>query len=112
MMISEQQLGNGLAQYIKSHIVPSVPDVWSRRVMSGIADLIILKPDTVHKVTERYPIFEMLEDEDEMYDLDVMERVVKKNMQEYGDLTLDIMGGEYTFSPSDIDRLVAILHQM
>lgn len=112
MMISEDRLGNGIAQYIKGHIVPSVTDMWSRRVMSGIADLIMMRPETVHKVMAKYPIFELLEDDNEMYDIDAMEQIVKKNMNEYGDICIDLMGGEYTFNAHDIDNLMATLKSM
>lgn len=107
--INKEQLGRGISKYIKNHISPSVTDMWSKRVISGIADLIEFAPDTINRVMERYPIFEMLEDEDGMYDIDVMERVLSKNIAEYGDITIELMGGEYTFNASDINSLAGML---
>ena len=105
-MVTKQRITTGIATYMKQYIIPGTTDVWSKRIMGGLADLIAMKPDTVDRLVSNFPLLEMLEEEEGKYDLELIEKILKKNINEYGNISLDILGGTYIFTVQDIDNMI------
>lgn len=97
-MVTKQQIVNGLIAYIRQHIVPSTSDGLTKRMMAGVADVLQMKPHLIDKLS----ILQYLEDENGMYDLDVLEQLLVKNINEYGNIPVTLLGGTYTFNESDV----------
>lgn len=105
--MDKHRLAMGVSHYIKDNLTRQIPDVMSRRIMSGIGDVLLMKPEIIEKLMEKYPILEMFEEEGE-YDTDMMENVLRKNIQEYGNITIELMGAKLTFSESDVSDIARV----
>lgn len=103
--MTKQQIINGIVRYIKNTLVMQIPDVWTKRIVAGFADLMAIRPDTFDKVMEKYPIVDMVKDSNGSYDVDVLADLLIRNINEYGNITLNIMGATFTFTASDVSDL-------
>ena len=107
--MNKQQIINGLVRYIKESLIPQIPDTWTRRIMAGFADLLSMKPSAFDNIMEKYPILDMVKCEDGHYDMDIAEKLLMKNMSEYGNIPITIMGSTFTFTTSDISDLMGAM---
>lgn len=103
-MVSKQALINGLSNYIHQMVLPSITDVWNKRIMDGAMDLLVMHPEYFDRLMEKYPIVDMV-CVDGMYDIDALEEVVRHNIDSYGPITIKLLGGSYTFDANDISNL-------
>lgn len=103
--MNKQQIINGLVRYIKESLVPQIPDTWTRRIVAGFADLISMKPMAFDAIMEKYPILDMIKTEDGKYDIEIAEKLLIKNISEYGNIPINIMGATFTFTSSDVSEL-------
>lgn len=103
--MTKQQIINGLVRYIKESLVPQIPDAWTKRIVAGFADLLSMKPMAFDAIMEKYPILDMIKCEDGRYDIDIAEKLLMKNISEYGNIPVKIMGATFTFTSSDISEL-------
>lgn len=72
--------------------------------MDAFADLMVKHPEYFDKFIEKYPALDMF-CMDGMYDIDVIEETLIHNIDNYGSMTLSILGGKYTFDASDVRNL-------
>ena len=103
--MNKQQIINGLVRDIKESLVPQIPNMWTRRIVAGFADLLLMKPSTFDNLMERYPILDMIKCEDGSYDIDIAEKLLMKNISEFGNIPITIMGSTFTFTSSDVTDL-------
>ena len=102
--MKKQQIINGVIRYIKETLVNQIPDTFTKRIVCGFADLMAMKPDVFDKILEKYPFMELFE-ANGTYDIDLAEDLLRKNINEYGNITLNIMGASFTFTATDISDL-------
>lgn len=107
-MVTKQALINGLSNYIHQMVLPSITDVWNRRIMDGVADLMVMHPEYFDKLIKKYPVLDIF-CEDGKYDIDAMEEMLIHNIDNYGPLNLSILGGSYTFDSNDIRNIRAMI---
>lgn len=107
-MINKKQLVHGVSKYINEYMLPSITDMTSRRIMGGLSQLLIIKPDTFDTLMAKYPILDMF-CENGMYDLEAMEKVLIENIAEYGPISFSLLGGNYTFDSNDISNVMRMM---
>ncbi len=76
--------------------------------MDGAADLMVMQREYFGKILKEYPIL-YIYCEDGKYDIDMIEEMVLHNIENYGSIGLDILGGHYTFDANDIRNLRSMM---
>ena len=109
MEVSKAQLTSGISRYVRNEMLPKINDRGFKMAISAAVNLIELRPEVADKVLEN-PIFMA---KNGMYDLDTIEMVLTRTLEEYGDLPIVIPGipfvspdkKELRFSAEDIRRM-------
>lgn len=77
---------NGVVRFMKADVIAKIPDKPFRMALSAIVNLIEVKPEVTNFIFD----IPFLKTESEMYDIDLLEQVVTKTIDEYGDFPITI----------------------
>ena len=110
MQISRQQMLNGAAKYIRSEVLPHIPDRGVKVVMETLAAMVEMSPKIVNQYLEMPVIAAILQEQDGFYDLDMVEAALVKAIETHGGLEITVpaiplvspTAKSMTFSASDI----------
>ena len=84
MEVSRGQLVSGATRFAKNEIINKVTDKNFKMVMSMLINLLEVKPELADE------FLEPMADKDGMYDIDLLESVLCRTMDEYGDFPIVI----------------------
>lgn len=109
MEVSKGQLVSGLTRFGRNEVLNKITDKPFKMALAAGINLLELRPDVADKLLEN-PLFKASSG---MYDLDLMEAVISKTMDEYGDLPVMIPGipllsptpKELRFTAEDVHKL-------
>lgn len=79
MEVTRGQLVSGATKFAKNEIIGKIPDKSFKMVLSMLVDLLDLKPELADD------FLKPMANERGMYDMDLLERVLVRTMDEYGD---------------------------
>lgn len=107
MEVSRGQLVSGAVRFAKNEIINKVTDRNFKMVMSMLVNLIEVKPE----IAEEY--LKPMANENGMYDIDLLETVLCRTLDEYGDFPIIIPAikfispaeKELRFSSGDVRKL-------
>lgn len=77
---------NGVVRFMKSDVISKIPDKPFRMTLSAIVNLIEVKPEAADIIFES----PFLKSENGMYDVDLLEQIVTRTIDEYGDFPITI----------------------
>ena len=113
MQVTRNQIIAGAANFIRSEVIPHVPDKSFRAILEAGAAMVEMAPQMADRDFNHPVIAAMLREQDANYDLDFAEAAVVKAMEAHGNLTLTVPGIKWispetktlTFSPNDVRTL-------
>ena len=82
MEVSRGQLVSGATKFAKNEVINKVTDKNFKMVMSMLVNLLEVKPELVDE------FLKPMANENGMYDIDLLEMVLCKTMDEYGDFPI------------------------
>lgn len=86
MEVSKGQLISGLVRFAKTDVISKIPDKPFRMTLSALVNLIEVRPEAADVVFNN----PLLKSENGMYDIDLLEQVITKTIDEYGDFPVVI----------------------
>lgn len=86
MEVSKGQLLSGAIRFIKSDVIAKIPDKPFRMTLSAMVNLAEVKPEVADAIFE-HP---MLKSSNGMYDIDLLEQIAVRTIDEYGDFPITI----------------------
>lgn len=109
MEVSKGQLISGIVKYVKNEVLKKIPDKPFKMTLSAGINLIEVKPEVADVIFD-HPI---LKNENDMYDIDLLEQIVVTTINEYGDFPVTIPAikfispteKELRFTMEDIKKL-------
>lgn len=109
MEVTKGQIINGAVRFMKSDVIAKIPDKPFRMALSAMVNLIEVKPEVADFIFDN----PLLQSESGMYDLDLLEQVITKTIDEYGDFPITIPAikfispteKELRFTSDDVRRL-------
>ena len=113
MQVTRNQIIAGAANFIRSEVIPHVPDKSFRAILEAGSAMVEMAPQMADRYFNHPVIAAMLREQDGNYDLDFAEAAVVKAMEAHGNLTLTVPGIKWispetktlTFSPNDVRTL-------
>ena len=84
MTVSKNQLVSGATKFARNEIVNKIPDKNFKMVISMLVNLLEVKPELADE------FLEPMADKDGMYDIELLEMVLCKTMDEFGDFPIVI----------------------
>ena len=90
MKITRQQMLNGAAKYMRSEVIPHVPDKSVKIMLDMFAGLVEASPQMASKYLDMPFVAAMLQEQDGFYDLDIVEAALVKSTETYGGLELTV----------------------
>ena len=88
MQITKQQMINGAAKYIRSEIIPHIPDRGVRVALETVSTMAEINPQIAMKYFDSPIVSVALNEKDGFYDLDVLEAALTKAVEIHGGLEL------------------------
>lgn len=109
MEVSKGQMISGIIRFMRSDVIAKIPDKPFRMTLSAMVNLVEVKPEAADFIFEN-PI---LKSETGMYDIELIEKVILKTIEEYGDFPITIPAikfispteKELRFSADDVKKL-------
>lgn len=86
MEVSKGQLISGLVRFAKTDVISKIPDKPFRMTLSALVNLIEVRPEAADVIFNN----PLLKSENGMYDIDLLEQVITKTIDEYGDFPVVI----------------------
>lgn len=86
MEVTKGQMINGVVRFMKSDVIAKIPDKPFRMTLSAVVNLIEVRPEAADVIFEN----SLLQSESGMYDIDLLEQIVTKTIDEYGDFPITI----------------------
>lgn len=86
MEVSKGQLISGLVRFAKTDVISKIPDKPFRMTLSALVNLIEVRPEAADVIFNN----PLLKSENGMYDIDLLEQVITKTIDEYGDFPVII----------------------
>ena len=90
MQVSKDKIGKGIVKYIRTDMIPNVPDKSMQMILDGAAMFIERKPDILDPYIKSGVIAMALGEKNGMYDLDGAEEILTNLMNKYGGFTITI----------------------
>lgn len=90
MQITRQQMLNGAGRYIRSEVIPHIPDKGVKIALDVLAGMVEMSPQAVSKYLDMPLVAAMLQEQDGFYDLDAVEAALTKAVETYGGLELTV----------------------
>lgn len=94
MTVSKNQLVSGATKFARNEIVNKIPDKNFKMVISMLVNLLEVKPELADE------FLQPMADKDGMYDMDLLESVLCRTLDEYGDFPVIIPAIKF-ISPSE-----------
>lgn len=115
MEVTKGQIISGISRYVRKEMLNKITDKPFKMAISAGINLLELRPDIADKVLDS----SLLMGQDGIYDLDIIEAVLTRTMDEYGDLPVKIPGipfispaeKEFRFSAEDIRKLRGYINE-
>jgi hypothetical protein len=113
MQITRQQMINGAAKYMRSEVIPHIPDKSVKVMLEALAASVEMSPQIVNRYLEAPIVAAMLHEQNGFYDLDSVEAALVKAMEAHGGLEVTVPAiplispqpKVMTFSANDIRAL-------
>ena len=113
MKVTKQQILNGAAKYIRSEMIPSVTDRGFKVILEALAAILEMRPKVVDSFFANPMLAAIMQDEDGVYDLDIVETALVRAADAHGGLTLTVKPipllspheKEMTFTGNDIKAI-------
>ena len=86
MEVTKGQMINGVIRFMKSDVIAKIPDKPFRMTLSALVNLIEVKPEVADTIFET----PFLKSQTGMYDIDLLENIVTKTIDEYGDFPITV----------------------
>lgn len=86
MEVTKGQMISGILRFAKADVITKIPDKPFRMTLSALVNLIEVKPEAADFIFES----SFLKSENGMYDIDLLEQVITKTIDEYGDFPVTI----------------------
>lgn len=86
MEVSKGQLISGVVRYVKSDVLAKIPDKPFRMTLSAMVNLIEVRPEAADVIFNN----PLLKSENGMYDIDLLEQIMVRTIEEYGDFPITI----------------------
>lgn len=96
MEVTKGQLISGLVRFAKQDVLPKIPDKAFKVTLSAAINLIEVKPEAADAIFNS----PFLKSENGLYDIDLLEQIITKSIDEYGDFTITIPAIRF-ISPTD-----------
>ena len=90
MQVSKDKIGKGIVKYIRTDMIPYVPDKSMQMILDGVAMFIEKKPDVLDPYLKTGIVSMALNEKDGMYDLDDAEDILESLMNKYGGFSITI----------------------
>lgn len=90
MQITKQQMLNGAARYMRSEVIPHIPDKGVKVVLETLAAMVEMNPQIINKYLDKPLATVFLQEKDGFYDLDVAEATLIKAAETHGGLELTV----------------------
>lgn len=113
MQATKAQVVSGTANFLRSEVIPHVPDVTFRGILEAGATFVEMSPQMADKYFSIPLVAMALQEKDGAYDLDFAETAICKAMEKHGNWTITIPGIKLispqektlTFTPNDVKTL-------
>lgn len=113
MQATKAQIVSGAANFLRSEVIPHIPEVTFRGMLEAGATMVELAPQIVDKYFGMPIVAMALQEQDGAYDLDFAETAICKAMEKHGSWTITIPGIKFispqektlTFTPNDVKTL-------
>lgn len=109
MEVTKGQMVNGVVKFMKVEVISKIPDKPFRMALSALINLIEVKPEAANTIFES----PFLKSESGLYDIDLLEKIIVKTIDEYGDFPITIPAikfispteKELRFTSEDVQKL-------
>lgn len=109
MEVSKGQLVSGVTRFGRNEVLNKITDKPFKMTLAAAINLLEIKPDVADKLLEN----RIIKNDSGMYDMDLIEAVITRTMDEYGDLPIMIPGipllsptpKELRFTAEDVRKL-------
>ncbi len=81
---------NGAARYMRSEVIPHIPDKGVKVLLETMAAMAEMSPQVIWKYLDTPLVAAFLQEKDGFYDLDVAEATLVKAMEAHGGLELTV----------------------
>ena len=113
MQVSKDKIGKGIVKYIRTDMIPYVPDKSMQMILDGAAMFIEKRPDILDPYIKSGLIAMALNEKNGMYDIDEAEEIIETLMNKYGGFKVTIPpikflmpeAKEMNFSSADIRKI-------
>lgn len=117
MQVTKQQIVNGIVKYSKNEMIPKISDKAFKMIVSAVTTMIELHPEVITKYLDNTMVSAIFMESDGFYDVDMMDEILEKTLEEYGDFSIKIPGikfispeeKELNFAATDVKRLKAYI---
>lgn len=111
MIVTEQQIREGIANYITNTMITNVPV--AIKVPLGVVAYGIKYNDNLLSNLSKNPIINaFLARTDGGYDLDFIYKALKESLTQYGAYTFNFLNSSFTFNADDVDLLKAEIERV
>lgn len=113
MLVSKDKIGKGIVKYIRTDMIPYVPDKSMQMILDGVAMFMEKRPDVLDPYIKSGIIAMALNEKDGMYDIEEAEEIIEMLMNKYGGFKVTIPpikflmpeAKEMNFSASDVRKI-------
>lgn len=114
MQVTQAQITSGAANFLRSEIIPKIPDKGFRVVLETAAAMVEMSPRIVDQVFRSPMVALLIQGQDGLYDLEHLEAALTKAMETHGGLTVTVPAiplvspteKSMTFAAADIKSLM------
>lgn len=115
MNVSQSQIANGVADYIKNEMAPNVTDPLFRTALKAFSNLVRMDPSVIDRLLLSTPFAQIAiqTNDDGTYKVDAPINALRETLRTEGPLTYTVhrkplvasVDQDLTFGPADIDKL-------
>ena len=113
MQVSKDKIGKGIVKYIRTDMIPYVPDKSMQMILDGVAMFMEKRPEVLDPYIKSGIIAMALNEKDGMYDIEEAEEIIETLMNKYGGFKVTIPpikflmpeAKEMNFSASDVRKI-------
>ena len=113
MLVSKDKIGKGIVKYIRTDMIPYVPDKSMQMILEGVAMFMEKRPEVLDPYIKSGIIAMALNEKDGMYDIDEAEEILEALMNKYNGFKVTIPpikllmpeAKEMNFTAADIRKL-------
>lgn len=90
MQVTQAQITTGTANFLRSEIIPKIPDKGFKVVLETAAAMVEMSPKIVDRVFQSPMVALLIQGNDGLYDLEYLEAALTKAMEAHGGLTVTV----------------------